>query len=111
MNFFETVYKIVKTIPKGKVASYGQIAKLAGNSKMSRQVGWALHVNPSQGEIPCHRVVMKDGSLTKGFAFGGIEIQRAMLESEGVIVNNDFKVDMKKFGWQSEEGGQNEKRI
>ena len=68
MNFFETVYKIVKTIPKGKVASYGQIAKLAGNSKMSRQVGWALHVNPSQGEIPCHRVVMKDGSLTKGFA-------------------------------------------
>ncbi len=111
MNFFETVYKIVKTIPKGKVASYGQIAKLAGNSKMSRQVGWALHVNPSQGEIPCHRVVMKDGSLTKGFAFGGIEIQRAMLESEGVIVNNDFKVDMKKFGWQSEEGVQNEKRI
>ena len=101
MNFFETVYEIVKTIPEGKVASYGQIARLAGNSRMSRQVGWALHVNPRQGVIPCHRVVMKDGSLTKGFAFGGIEIQRGMLENEGVEVSDDFKVDMKRFGWQT----------
>lgn len=106
MNFFETVYSIVKKIPKGKVASYGQIAKLAGNKRMSRQVGWALHVNPCQGEIPCHRVVMKDGSLTKGFAFGGIEIQRAMLESEGVEVSENFIVDMKRFRWQTEEGGE-----
>jgi len=96
MNFFETVYKIVKTIPKGKVASYGQIAKLAGNSKMSRQVGWALHSNPYQGTVPCHRVVFKDGSLTEGFAFGGKDVQKAELVSEGVPFIGDYKVDINK---------------
>lgn len=100
MNFFESVYKVVKQIPAGKVLSYGDVARLAGNPKMSRQVGWALHVNPEQGVIPCHRVVFKDGSLTRGFAFGGIEIQRAMLVEEGVEVSRDFKIDMKKFRWQ-----------
>ena len=70
MNFFETVYKIVSEIPTGKVISYGGVARLAGNPRMARQVGWALHVNPYQGVVPCHRVVMKDGSLSKGFAFG-----------------------------------------
>ena len=67
MNFFETVYKIVSEIPTGKVISYGGVARLAGNPRMARQVGWALHVNPYQGVVPCHRVVMKDGSLSKGF--------------------------------------------
>lgn len=100
MNFFESVYKVVQQIPAGKVLSYGDVARLAGNPKMSRQVGWALHVNPEQGIIPCHRVVFKDGSLTNGFAFGGIEIQRAMLVEEGVEVSRDFKIDMKKFRWQ-----------
>lgn len=100
MNFFESVYKVVQQIPTGKVLSYGDVARLAGNPKMSRQVGWALHVNPEQGVIPCHRVVFKDGSLTRGFAFGGIEIQRAMLVEEGVEVSRDFKIDMKKFRWQ-----------
>ncbi len=100
MNFFESVYKVVQQIPAGKVLSYGDVARLAGNPKMSRQVGWALHVNPEQGIIPCHRVVFKDGSLTRGFAFGGIEIQRAMLVEEGVEVSRDFKIDMKKFRWQ-----------
>lgn len=84
MNFFETVYKIVSEIPTGKVISYGGVARLAGNPRMARQVGWALHVNPYQGVVPCHRVVMKDGSLSKGFAFGGEEVQRALLEKEGV---------------------------
>lgn len=105
MNFFEAVYKAVKLIPKGKVASYGQIAALVGNKRMSRQVGWALHCNPYQGEVPCHRVVMKDGSLTRGFAFGGIDVQKAMLESEGVRVGEDYRVDMQKFGWKISEVG------
>ena len=103
MNFFQTVYGIVKKIPKGKVATYGQIAALAGNKRMSRQVGWALHVNPAQGEIPCHRVVMKDGSLSSAFAFGGINMQKAMLENEGVAVGEDFKVDMQKYRWDARE--------
>ena len=100
MNFFESVYKVVKQIPAGKVLSYGDVARLAGNPKRSRQVGWALHVNPEQGVIPCHRVVFKDGSLANGFAFGGREVQRDMLIKEGVEVSRDFKIDMKKFRWQ-----------
>lgn len=104
MNFFETIYEVVKKIPRGKVASYGQIASLAGNRRMARQVGWALHVNPYPGAVPCHRVVMKDGSLTESFAFGGACVQRAMLESEGVEVGDDFKVDMKRFQWDGIQG-------
>lgn len=92
MNFFETVYKIVSEIPTGKVISYGGVARLAGNPRMARQVGWALHVNPYQGVVPCHRVVMKDGSLSKGFAFGGEEVQRALLEKEGVGFDGQGKV-------------------
>jgi len=90
-------------IPSCKVAYYGHIARLAGNTKMARQVGWALHVNPEPGVIPCHRVVMKDGSLTKSFAFGGIDVQKQLLNSEGVVVGNDNKVDMTKYKWDTED--------
>jgi methylated-DNA-protein-cysteine methyltransferase-like protein len=96
-NFFQNVYQVVKTIPRGKVANYGKVAELAGNKRMARHVGWALHVNPSQEEIPCHRVVMKDGSCTPGFAFGGKGAQEAMLIAEGVEFV-DGKVDMEKHG-------------
>lgn len=97
-GFFDRVYKIVCSIPRGKVLSYGDVARLAGNPKMSRQVGWALHSNPRPGEIPCHRVVFKNGSVCTGFAFGGPEVQIALLEAEGVEIN-DMKIDMKKFRW------------
>lgn len=97
-GFFEKVYSIVCTIPRGKVLSYGDVARLAGNPKMSRQVGWALHSNPRPGEIPCHRVVFKDGSVNTGFAFGGPEVQAALLKEEGVEVV-DYKIDMNKFRW------------
>ena len=72
-NFFERVYEAVKQIPKGKVSTYGDIARAVGAPRASRHVGWALHVNPEQGVIPCHRIVFKDGSLASGFAFGGPE--------------------------------------
>ncbi|MDR3021751.1 MAG: MGMT family protein [Clostridiales bacterium] len=93
MNFFEKVYQVVKQIPKGKVASYGVIAFVCGNPKMSRQVGWALHCNPDNSEIPCHRVVTKQGKLSTAFAFGGMESQRQMLLQEGVKFKGDL-VDM-----------------
>jgi len=93
-NFFERVYEAVKQIPKGKVSTYGDIARAIGAPRCARQVGWALHVNPEQGVIPCHRIVFKDGSLASGFAFGGPEVQKAMLESEGVVFTADGKVDM-----------------
>ena len=85
MSFFCQVYEIVKKIPYGKVMSYGEIAELLGNKKMSRQVGWALHVNPQPGVIPCHRVVNRFGQVSNAFAFGGGNRQKELLEKEGVI--------------------------
>jgi len=95
-GFFEAVYEVVKQIPKGRVASYGRVAELCGNKRMARQVGWALHVNPDQSGIPCHRVVNKRGGCCEGFAFGGREIQEAMLVAEGVKLTGGF-VDMDKY--------------
>ena len=96
MNTFETIYEEVKRIPRGKAASYGYVACRCGNPRLSRVVGYALHVNPEPGVIPCHRVVMKDGSLSKAFAFGGENEQRRLLEAEGVTFLPDGRVDMEK---------------
>jgi len=76
--------------------SYGQVAMLAGNPRWARVVGYALHVNPEPGTIPCHRVVQKSGKVASGFAFGGPEIQKQLLESEGVTFVDEFTVDMDK---------------
>ncbi|MBP5308405.1 MAG: MGMT family protein [Clostridia bacterium] len=94
---FQAIYEAVKKIPKGKVATYGQIAAAVGHPRAARLVGYALHVNPEPGVIPCHRVVNREGRLAPAFAFGGAEIQKRLLESEGVEVNADFTVDMKKY--------------
>ena len=102
MNFFEKVYEAVKRIPKGKVATYGQIALLCGSPRAARQVGYALHVNPQPFIIPCHRVVNRFGALASAFAFGGVEVQKALLEQEGVAVD-DGKVDLSKYLWKMEE--------
>lgn len=95
-GFFEKVYEVVKLIPRGKVSTYGDVAAACGNPKMARQVGWALHVNPEPIVIPCHRVVFSDGRLTDGFAFGGRDVQAALLEGEGVEVINGA-VDLTKY--------------
>ena len=95
MNTFHKIYEQVKKIPKGKVATYGQIALMAANPRWSRVVGYALHSNPEPGVIPCHRVVNKDGKLSKSFAFGGENVQRDMLISEGVISIDENTVDLK----------------
>lgn len=83
--FSRRVYEVVRRIPKGKVATYGQVAALAGAPRNARFVGYALHSNPEPGVIPCHRVVFRDGSLAPGFAFGGPERQRLLLEEEGAV--------------------------
>ncbi len=101
MSFFERVYNVVVQIPRGKVLSYGDVARLAGSPRSARQVGWALHVNPRPGEIPCHRVVFKDGTVSSGFAFGGPQVQRAMLEAEGVEFSADGAIDMSVFRWEA----------
>ncbi len=99
-GFFDRVYEVVKQVPRGKVITYGDVARLCGNPRMSRQVGWALHCNPQPGVIPCHRVVFSNGSVCTGFAFGGKEVQKAMLEEEGVEVSPDYKIDLKKYRWE-----------
>ena len=91
------IYEAVKRIPKGCVATYGQVATMAGNERMSRAVGNALHKNPTPGIVPCHRVVDARGRLAGGFAFGGMEAQAALLTAEGVEVV-DGKVDLGKYG-------------
>ena len=91
------IYEAVKKIPKGRVATYAQVAEMAGNKKMSRAVGNALHKNPDSEHIPCFRVVNSKGELAPAFAFGGEDEQRKRLEEDGVEVK-DGKVDLKKYG-------------
>jgi O-6-methylguanine DNA methyltransferase len=91
------IYEAVKKIPKGKVATYGQVAQLAGNKKMARAVGNALHKNPDPSTIPCYRVVNSKGELAGEFAFGGAGVQARLLEADGVEVV-DGKVDLEKYG-------------
>ena len=97
MNTFEKIYEVVKSIPEGKVATYGQVALLAGNPRWARVVGYALHVNPEPGIIPCHRVVNREGRVAPSFAFGGEGVQRQLLESEGIVFETDGRIDLEKY--------------
>jgi len=99
MNTFDGIYEVVRRIPKGKVATYGQVAALAGNPRMARVVGYALHVNPEPGIIPCHRVVNRFGGTSPAFAFGGEDVQRSLLENEGVTFGIDGRVELEKYLW------------
>lgn len=97
-NSYERIYDVVRQIPRGYVASYGQVARLAGNSRWARVVGYALHVNPDPEGIPCYRVVTKDGGVSQAFAFGGSNRQVELLEADGIEFV-DGHVDMKHFQW------------
>lgn len=94
---FQRIYDVVKSIPKGRVATYGKVAMLAGNPRWARVVGYALHVNPQPGIIPCHRVVNREGKTSVAFAFGGEDRQRQLLESEGIVFEPDGRVDLSKY--------------
>ena len=104
-DFSERVFQVVQQVPRGKVASYGQVARLIGAPRSARYVGYALRANPDPGaevnSIPCHRIVFKDGSLCSGYAFGGPDVQREMLEEEGVTFADDEHVDMDACQWDS----------
>lgn len=94
MNFFAQVYDLVKQIPAGQVVTYGQIASKLG-SRDARKVGWALHANTEENQVPCHRVVNNQGRLAPNFAFDGPEEQRRRLVAEGVRFLPDGRVDLK----------------
>ena len=101
MTTFEKIYEVVRKIPKGYVASYGQVAALAGNRRWARVVGYALHVNPDPEGIPCYRVVTKEGRVSSAFAFGGQNQQIALLRADGIRVSDEGYVDMAAFQWET----------
>lgn len=96
---FDRIYEVVKRIPRGRVATYGQIAAMVDNPRLSRVVGYALHVNPDPEHIPCFRVVNREGRVSKAFAFGGENMQIRLLEDEGIELEND-RVDLERFLWR-----------
>ena len=112
MSFYDKVYEAVMTVPKGRVATYGQIAVMCGSPHASRAVGYALHCNPRPGVIPCHRIVNREGRLAPAFAFGGMEVlapafafggmevQAELLRKEGVEVRDDFTVDLSVYRFE-----------
>ena len=102
---FKRIYEAVKKIPKGRVATYGQVAAMAGNAKMSRAVGNALHKNPDPQNIHCFRVVNSKGELSGEFAFGGQGEQEKLLVADGIEVRNG-KVDLGKYGIVIDDGGE-----
>lgn len=91
------IYEAVKRIPQGKVATYSQVAAMAGNPRMCRAVGNALNHNPDPGQVPCYRVVNAKGELSGAFAFGGADEQANRLRADGIEVR-DNRVDLKKYG-------------
>lgn len=101
MTAFEQIYLVVAQIPRGKVATYGQIARLAGNPRWARVVGYALHVNPDPEKIPCYRVVNRFGEVSEAFAFGGGNRQYELLRKDGVEFDSEGRVKPE-FFWKKE---------
>lgn len=100
MNTYDLIYNVIKKIPRGQVASYSQIAALAGNRRWVRVVGYALSCCPSSLDVPCHRVVTKDGGLSKAFERDGINLQKIMLKEEGIEFHGD-RVIMELYQWDT----------
>lgn len=99
VKFNQKVYEIVKKIPKGKVTTYGELARILGSPRFSRQVGWALHANTSS-KVPCHRVVNREGRLAPNFAFDGWKEQKRRLMNEGVKFKDGVHVDLDRCTWR-----------
>lgn len=98
-EFANAVYEYLKGVPAGMVVTYGMIAHAIGRPRASRQVGNALHRNPTPIVVPCHRVVNREGRLAPEFAFGGMDMQASLLRAEGVEVVDGY-VDLEKYLWR-----------
>ncbi len=97
--FHQNVVKIIKRIPEGCVVSYGQVAALVGEPRKARHVGWVLHSSSESESLPWFRVINSQGRISLPLN-GGYELQKALLEQEGVVFNESGRVDFKKFGWR-----------
>ncbi len=98
-NFFERVYQIARTIPLGKVTSYGAIAKALGAARSARMVGWAMNASHNLHDIPAHRVVNRNGLLTGKMHFDGTNLMQQLLENEGIEVVDNQIVNFKQHFW------------
>ena len=98
-SFFEGVYALVRRVPRGKVATYGQIARLLGAPRSARVVGWAMHGNPHGARVPWQRVVQRGGGLSPTVCPGDPGRQRRLLEREGVTFLLDGRIDMERHQW------------
>jgi methylated-DNA-protein-cysteine methyltransferase-like protein len=97
--FFQQVHQVVRLIPPGCVATYGQIACLLGQPRAARTVGWALRSTPEDGDVPWQRVLNARGAISFGVRSPGASLQRALLEEEGVVFDDQGRVDLKVYGW------------
>ena len=105
-NNYKRIYKIVRQIPPGRVATYGQVAELAGLEGHARQVGYALHALPEGFDVPWHRVVNARGEISPRSAGDSHELQKALLEAEGVEFDARARIDLKKFQWSKRRKGE-----
>ena len=103
MNIYKRVAIVCKNIPYGKVATYGQIAFLCGKIRNARQVGYALRQGACGTDSTAHRVVNAQGYLSGADSFPTINTQRQLLQAEGITVNTEQKVDLKKYGWHPDQ--------
>ena len=104
---YQKIYEVVRRIPRGRVATYGQIAELAGLEGRARQVGYALHALPSGTALPWHRVINARGEISARSGSDWGELQRLLLEGEGVRFDGDGRVDLSRFRWKSKSGIKN----
>jgi len=105
-SFFERVYIVVRMIPRGKVASYGQIATYLGHPRAARTVGWALHGIPQGSDVPWQRVINAKGRITISGAEYSASLQRELLEEEGIVFGPDERVDMSVYRWDGPDWGE-----
>ena len=98
-SFFRIVVRLIKRIPHGQVATYGQIAALAGNPRAARQVAWILHSAAEKERLPWHRVINRNGGISLP-RFGGYEIQRALLKKERVRFDSNDRINLARYQWQ-----------
>ena len=98
-RFFEQVHQVVRCIPPGKVATYGQVARILGRPRGARTVGWALHSIPEGSDVPWQRVINARGIITLDAHGPGGAIQRALLEAEGIVFDEQGRIDLEVYGW------------
>ena len=112
-QLYERIWAVVKRIPRGRVATYGQIAALVGMPRHARQAGYALAATPKRKKIPWHRVINAQGKISlrlKHWESGSDDLQRILLEAEGVLFDSTGKVDLKRFRWESESAPEKRRR-